>query len=183
MRTLRPRNLLRLAFGAAAVCGASLATPLGAGAHLQAVRSIELALEAPARVATAAFGPVGEKDWAPEWSPRFAYPSEPQDVEGAVFETGADADPAIWTLQTFDVAGGVVRYVVVEPGKTVTTIAIVVKPVSPHTSTATVTYAETGLGDAGDTHVEHFAAHFAAQRSHWEAALNAYFERARGAGR
>jgi len=143
------------------------------GGRLHVERSFTITLNAGTEVATRAFGAVAEERWAPGFSPLFAYPNPPKDVEGAVFTLQVPRTQ-IWLLQTWDMVDHVVRYVAVDPGIKISVIVIRVTPFGTNQSRATVTYDRTSLSTAGDAEVAEFAKTFVNQASEWENAINAY---------
>jgi hypothetical protein len=143
-----------------------------------AVRTLVFQVAGPARAALALFDPIQESRWSPDWHPTFSDPARATEA-GSVFTTHAGAGTAIWLLDTYDRAAGQIRYVEVQPGRTLTRIAIVASPAGPERATVAVTYDRTSLSPQGDVDVLAFARHFASQRTHWELALNDAVRRSR----
>src|SRR5512146_3153269 len=92
--------------------------PATAPAVARETRTMQLALRAPADAAFPLFGPVREREWSPDWSPRFLWPPAPaQGPAGAVFTTGGDGGAAaLWVMTDYDPAARLVRYVILHPG-------------------------------------------------------------------
>jgi hypothetical protein len=134
-------------------------------------QTISLRIDAPAGTALAAFTPVAEARWNPGWVPIFSRPDHPND-QGSVFTTSAKSQQVIWLLERYDRSHGAICYLEVQPGRTLTRIAIVVKSLSTRRSLAMLTYDRTSLSVAGDGDVRRFVAHFSSQRAHWEHVLN-----------
>src|SRR5438093_8010024 len=122
----------------------------------------------------AAFGPVREAEWAPDWSPRFIHPVQGVQREGVVFTTSpGDGRDRLWLLTTYDVRNGRVEYVVVTPAFTANEIKIRVIPDREKHCKATITYRRSALTPEGNEEVVKLNAHWAEeQRIHWEQAIN-----------
>jgi len=75
--------------------------PAVTAAHERARRSITIMLEASVAPAMAAFGPIAEQEWSPEWRPVFVYPKPAAEISGAIFTVGRP--PQYWLLRTWDV--------------------------------------------------------------------------------
>jgi hypothetical protein len=151
----------------------------GASAPLRASAAIELHLNAPAAVAFPLFGPVRESEWAPTWTPKWIYPSEPrQSSEGAVFTTASPAGVSTWIMTVYDSEKRDVEYVHLIPGRRVTEISIIVHPAGPAASIACVSYRVTALSREDAAFVAHFAKEFPNEAPHWENAVNAAISRA-----
>ena len=109
---------------------------------------LHLHFAAPREVTTAAFGPVAESTWEPEFRPHFIAPEAPAQVPGAVFTTG---DGKVWLLHDYDPAAGLVQYVIVDPASQVVTLTIRVAAALAG-SDVTMTYNVVPMGDAGSAH-------------------------------
>ena len=142
--------------------------------QVQIDRSFTLSLNAPPDVAIKAFGAVAEQGWDPDWHPRFIFPQEPEDREGAVFNVGDEAHPQTWLYATWDMHDRVVRYVAFDPGEKISVITITVSPDGAGHSLANVHYQRTGLSLDGDTQIQRWADHFVDERPHWQSAINRY---------
>ena len=152
---------------------AVLAGEAGTAAE-QRTQSFTIRLNGSVADVTPLFGPVREAEWAPHWSPRFIYPAEAVQREGAVFTTttahGADR---FWLLTTYDVANGRVDYVVMAPAVIANEIKIRVVPDGEQRCKATITYRRSALTLEGNEEVAKLDAHWAEeQRVHWEMAIN-----------
>jgi hypothetical protein len=117
----------------------------------------------------AAFGPLAEAQWSPDFRPDFVFPQPPLDVAGAVFRT---PDGKVWLLHDFDTAGGFVQYVISGPSEMVT-LSIHATPEAPGT-TVTMTYDITALDDRGAAHLAKVRAHAAAMSAGMQDAIGAY---------
>jgi hypothetical protein len=76
----------------------------GTGLH-HVVNSFEFEIDAPLARAAPLFGPEGERKWAGKtWDPKFIYPTQPRDVEGAVFTVKQAGRNPLWINTVFDLA-------------------------------------------------------------------------------
>jgi hypothetical protein len=158
----------------------SLASPHAAmePERATASRSFTISLHAPVDAALAAFGPTQESKWAPDWAPRFITVSGPvDDPDFAVFETGSEEHPTLWTLTQHDRQRHHIQYVSVQADALHTVIDVDCATIGPGLTRATVTYRRTALRTVHNPAVEHFAEHFASQADHWQDAINRYLER------
>ena len=168
------RVYLAISTWGCAVIHAVLTREAGTAAPAQRTQSFTIRLNGSVADVTPLFGPVREAEWAPHWSPRFIYPAEAVQREGAVFATttahGADR---FWLLTTYDVANGRVDYVVMAPAFTANEIKIRVVPDGEQRCKATITYRRSALAPEGNEEVAKLDAHWAEeQRIHWEKAIN-----------
>ena len=157
-----------------AMTGSIKATLAGVSDLKHGEQSFTIRLNGSVAEVTPLFGPVREAEWAPGWTPEFAYPPNGNQAEGAVFTTKGDSDEKrIWLLTTYNEQRGQVVYVVVAPGASVSEIKIVVSPGGPNNARATVTYRRTALTAKGNPEVEKLNQGWAEQqRNHWESAIN-----------
>jgi hypothetical protein len=147
----------------------------------QRTQSFTFDLPAPVEAATPLFGPVREREWSPEWAPRFLHPSEPVQRAGAVFTTAGQGGTRLWVLTTYDPAAGHVAYVVNDPDFLLTEIEISVTPNGPRASRATVTYRRSALTGRANDQVEALTPAWAAEQArHWGAAIAAALKRSGG---
>jgi hypothetical protein len=97
---------------------------------------------------TAAFGPLAEAAWSPEFRPDFVFPQPAAGVAGAVFRT---PDGKIWLLHDFDTAAGFVQYVIAGTSELVT---LSIHATADASGTAvTMTYDITALDERGAMHL------------------------------
>jgi hypothetical protein len=147
----------------------------------QRTQSFTLALDAPVAEALPLFGPVRESEWSPDWAPHFLHPPEGAQREGVVFTAahGASRRPGLWVLTEYDPAAGRIAYVVTEPDFMITEIKVQIVP-SGAGCRATVTYRRSALDVSANAGVDALTPHWAAaQRAHWEAAINASLRKRR----
>lgn len=128
---------------------------------------------------TPLFGPVREREWAPDWAPHFIYPAQGGQEEGAVFTTtSANGQERLWLLTTYNVEHGEVEYVVITPGFTANQIKIQIAPDGEKQSKATITYRHSALAPEGNEEVRKLSPDWAAhQRVHWESAINSVLKK------
>jgi hypothetical protein len=140
----------------------------------QRTQSFTIELNGSVAEVTPLFGPVREAEWAPDWSPRFIYPPQGSQREGAVFSTtSGHGKDRVWLLTTYDVSGGRVEYVVMTPASTANEIKIRVTPDGDRRCKATVMYRRSALTPEANDDVAKLDANWAEeQRSHWQTAIN-----------
>lgn len=161
---MRPLAALALTLLCGSAPGAS-----DADAARHAVVDVTMHLTAAPERATAAFGPLAEAAWAPEFRPRFVYPVPGAHVAGAVFRT---PDGRVWLLHDFDPAAGLVQYVISGPSDSVTlTIRVSADGTG---SNATMHYDMVALDDAGAAHHARMRQHYREIGEETAAAVNAY---------
>jgi len=172
---------LLLAFGARC---AWHGTPREA-ARLHAERSFTIRLDAPPAVVFPLFGPVAEREWSPEWSPRMLFPSDGSEpARGAVFSTSDEHGEQTWVLTAYDRQRGEIGYCIFAPGLVVSEIEIHLHQESKAQTSAEVLYRHTALSAHGELLVPRLAEHHAAMGPHWERAINeALQKRTENAGR
>ncbi len=146
----------------------------GTAAVEQRTQSFTIGLNGSVADVTPLFGPVREAEWAPDWSPRFIYPAQGVQREGAMFiTTTGDGKERLWLLTTYDVKKGRVEYVVLIPGFAANEIKIRVVPDGEQHCKATITYRRSALAPEANEEVAKLDAHWAEeQRIHWETAIN-----------
>ena len=142
-------------------------------ARLHAERSFVVHVDAPFDQAVPLFGPIGEREWAPDWSPHMIFPTDGSfPARGSVFTTGGKHGDEIWVLTGYDTQNGLVSYLVVLPGYLVTQIEIRLQGQGEKRTVAEVTYRRTALSAAGDHMVTHFVDNVSGHAAHWEHAIN-----------
>jgi hypothetical protein len=116
------------------------------------------------------FTPVGERDWAHGWHPRFPV-AAPDDAEpGTVFETRAHGQHTIW-LVTSREPGRRICYARVTPGGLAGTVTVTVSPAGGH-SEVEVTYQLTALTTAAEGSLREFAQGYPAYLRSWQDAIS-----------
>jgi len=146
--------------------------PAGQGAGRRTEVSITLDFDAPLTRVMPLFGMFEEKRWDSSWMPRAVRPDEEgQQRPGVVFTTGEGAHAAVWVLTDYDIASGLIRYVVMRDSA-LTELRIQGNASGADRTRVTVTYRITALSDEGAAYVEHFESDFPHQGPHWQAAVS-----------
>jgi hypothetical protein len=148
-----------------------------------AERSFVIRLEAPLAQVFPLFGPAGEREWSPQWSPQMIFPSggsEP--ARGAVFSTPDEHGELTWVLTVYDRERGEIGYCIFLPGLAVSEITIRLRKEGEAATSAEVSYRHTALSAQGDHVVARLAEHHAAQGPHWEHAINEVLRKRREHG-
>ena len=149
--------------------------------RLHAERGFVIQLDAPLDQAVPLFGPVGEREWAPDWAPHMIYPADGSfPPKGSVFTSSGKHGEEIWILTAYDAQDGLISYLVILPGYLVTEIEIHVKKQGEKRSSAEVTYRKTALSEGGDDMVASFSQDAGSHAAHWEHAINEALRKRRG---
>jgi hypothetical protein len=138
-----------------------------------AERSFVIHLQARPEEVFPLFGPVAEREWSPQWSPRMIFPSDGSaPLAGTVFSTSDEHGDQTWVLTAYDPQQGRVSYCIFSPGLVVSEIDIQVQRTGEAQSSAEVRYRHTALSSDGDHLVARMAERHAAMGPHWEHAIN-----------
>ena len=133
----------------------------------------ECCVDAPLDSAWPLFGASRERDWAPDWHPRFVWPPVAHDQQGMVFEIADGDETAIWVNTSLDSGANRIQYVYVIPNIVVTVITLKLTQSGPSTRVA-VTYDRTALAEAANERVRHLAARDKKAGREWSAQINQY---------
>jgi hypothetical protein len=117
------------------------------------------------------FTPLGERDWAPGWAPRFPVPAIDDREPGTVFETQAHDRLATWVVVE-RTSGRSITYARVVPHQDAGIVTVTLDGAGGE-STVTVTYALTALSEAGTAHLRAFARGYPAYLASWQDAIDA----------
>lgn len=147
------------------------ARPAHERAHSE--RSFEFLAEAPLSEVAPLFGAHKERVWAPQWDPRFIWPTPAEDRAGMVFTVSGSHGTAIWINTCFDLQNGRVQYAYVLENAMTTLITLSLTPRGKHTHVA-VSYERTALQSRADAWVAHLADQDARAGVEWSAQINAY---------
>jgi len=120
-------------------------------------------LPAPPEKAFHYFTPLGEKEWAPGWDPRF--PAEDE----TVFET-SHGHATTWVIVD-NSPGERIRYARVAHGMTAGTVDVTLAENAGGASEVTVTYELTALSAQGGEHLARFAGGYDAYLRSWREAI------------
>ncbi len=135
--------------------------------------SFVIHLQAPPAEVFPLFGPLVEREWSPQWSPRMIFPSDSSmPVAGAVFSAADEHGGQTWVLTAYDPQQGHIRYCIFLPGLVVTEIDIHLRKFGAAQTSAEVLYRHTALSAEGDRLVTRIGKHHAAMGPHWEHAIN-----------
>ncbi len=126
------------------------------------------------------FGALAERQWAPDWNPRFVYPTPAHDQPGMVFQVEHGQMTSTWVNTAFDLATGHIQYVYVLNDAMVTLIDIHLTRESARKTGVSVVYERTALIAEANEHVEHFAKGDRKAQGEWEEQINGYLENVRG---
>ncbi len=141
--------------------------------HRQIERKMTLSLEGSADEAFPLFGALREREWAPEWEPRFVAPDDGAScVPGTVFVVAGPPDK-VWVMTVYDTARRQVRYVMVQPEIVTSEVGVDVTPSGPRSCTAVVAYRRTALSDAGEAALDEFVREWPSWAGEWQSAVNA----------
>ncbi|HEX4749707.1 MAG TPA: hypothetical protein VH302_09215 [Bryobacteraceae bacterium] len=124
----------------------------------------------PYAQAFALFGAWKERDWDPDWRPRFVHPEPARDQEGAVFVV----DNRVWINTCFDVRTGHVQYAHVRDKSLVTRIDICLGESIRGETAVTVVYERTALDETAAAEIAEFARTDPQQGREWERLIEAY---------
>jgi hypothetical protein len=102
------------------------------------------------------FTPEGERLWIADWNPRYFHPANGETLEGMVFTTGEGEELTYWTVVDFDLPGLRARYARVMPGSRSTIVEINCYEDGEAQCQVEVTYALTGLSNAGNDLIDAF---------------------------
>lgn len=139
----------------------SAATP-----RVHTTETFQFSIAAPLAVAFPLFGANRERLWAPDWTPSFVWPAEPEDRPGMVFEIAEGEHAAVWVNTDFDQAAGRVQYVYVIPGIMTTLITLRLRE-RGKTTDVQVRYERTSLSQSADERVRERARHDAQAGPEW----------------
>ena len=113
----------------------------------------------------------GEELWAPGWEP-FILNGDGYE-EGTVWVTRGHGHTAYWYVANYDTNKRHARYVRVTPGANTGTVEVQVASNGSDGSTVNVTYALTGLSDAGNKNIEEMLGEsaYSEMMEHWRGAI------------
>lgn len=118
--------------------------------------------------------PVREADWIEGWNPVVVFSESGLAEADCVFITGNGADTAHWYVTRHEPDAGLVEMIRTTPAVTACRLTIRLEP-APGGTHATVTYAHTSLGEAGDRFLAAFTEEaFEDSMRRWEARMNHY---------
>lgn len=140
--------------------------------------SHRIALPLPAAEALELFTPEGERLWIAEWNPRYFHPANGETMEGMIFVTGEGDELTHWTMTDFDIVGHRVRYCRVTAGSRSTIVEVRCIPDGEQQCHALVTYALTGLSEAGNAAIDAYVGDaYVTMIEDWRRKILAHLER------
>lgn len=118
--------------------------------------------------------PVREADWIDGWEPLVVFSQSGVAEPDCVFLTRADPGEAIWYVTRHEPDEGVLEMIKVTPSVTACRLTVRLGPAGGG-SQATITYAHTSLGPAGDAFVASFTDdYYQRVMRDWETRINHY---------
>jgi hypothetical protein len=118
--------------------------------------------------------PVREADWIEGWDPLAVFSQSGVAEADCVFITEESPDNAIWYITRHEPASALVEMIKITPAVTACKLTIRLRR-TENGSEASVTYAHTSLGPAGDAFIDSFTdAHYRQFMRDWEARINHY---------
>ena len=118
--------------------------------------------------------PVREAEWIDGWDPDVVWSESGVAEPDCIFLTGAGADDAIWYITRHEPGDGFVEMIKITPSVTACRLSIRLRA-RDSGAEATITYAHTSLGPAGDTFVAAFTEeHYQQFMRDWETRINYY---------
>lgn len=143
-------------------------------------RSRLLSLNARSDLVFSLFDPIGEKKWAENWNPTFAFP-EFAVRQGSVFTTrDREGTETIWIITKLDKKSRSIVYTAATPSLKVSVIEINCQPDGTNRTKTRVTYTITALSEKGKEYVASMTRqHYQAWMTDWERAINYYLQFAR----
>jgi len=142
--------------------------------------SFDLVVHLPYGQAAVLFGPEGERAWAGKhWDPKFIYPQQPRDIEGAVFTVRHGQYDAVWVTSLADLEARHFQYVYFMPELMVTVIDVRFKPVDAGTTQVNVVYTRTAIAPEGNEHVQAMSEGDKTAGKDWQQAIDEYLARSK----
>lgn len=124
------------------------------------------------------FTPEGERLWIADWRPRYLHPANGEALEGMVFATGESDELTYWTMLDFDLSRHRIRYCRLTPGSRSVIVEVVCIPRGGGECDVEVSYALTGLSDAGNAFIARFVGDaYATMMDDWRDRIVAHLKR------
>lgn len=121
--------------------------------------------------------PVKEMEWCEYWSPQVVYSNSGLVEEDCIFIEPNDDTDIIWIVTEYNVEAGHVEMIYYEPGIAITKMEIQTQPTTKKTTSATVTYTKTSIGDKGDKVLKGLSQEkYNTMMMAWEKAMNYYLK-------
>jgi hypothetical protein len=122
--------------------------------------------------------PVREEEWVPEWRYHLIYSQSGIAEKDCVFTTPAETGQEIvWIVTEWDPVALRLGYTWMNPGLMTARLAISLAPAGHQKTETEITYAYTGLSDAGNLLVATYDSNWFHQKmKQWEQAINHFLE-------
>ncbi|KLD66155.1 hypothetical protein [Dyella japonica] len=163
--------------GAHGLHGALHAPSSTGAAQMYAERDFEFDLPGTVAALTPYFGPVKEREWAPDWSPEFIRPTGGGQEVGAVFQTKSPWGTATWVMDHYAPVQGKVGYLIFIPETGVSRYDISLSQKDPATVHVHVWCSRTPLKSANPRYLAEFEQFFTAQGPEWRDAITGMLAR------
>ena len=122
------------------------------------------------------FSPLGEKLWAPGWSPEMLHPPGASWERGLVFRTRAERGDVVWIVAALDRAAHHVEYHRVDPNRHVARVSVRCAALGPAGTEVHVSYAYVGLSEDGNAELAGMtAASYDETMQQWRRWIEEYF--------
>jgi hypothetical protein len=127
------------------------------------------------------FGPIRERDWAPDWDPNILFCEAENIEENMIFQTHPhfedEIQPYTWTVSRFEPATGFIKYTIFAEDR-LWWITIQCKEISSgQQCEAAICYTYIGFNENGNRRNEMaLAAMYEYQLKDWERAINHYLD-------
>jgi len=140
-------------------------------AHMYAEREFDFDLPGTVAALTPYFGPLKEREWAPDWRPEFVRPDGGGQEAGAVFQTKSEWGSATWVMDHYEPKQGKVGYLIFIPETGVSRYDISLSQKDPATVRVHVWCSRTALKNGDATYLAKFEQFFTAQGPEWQQAI------------
>jgi hypothetical protein len=157
--------------GAHGIHGALNPSSNAGAAPMYAEREFDFDLPGTVAALTPYFGPVKEREWAPDWSPEFVRPHGGGQEVGAVFQTKSQWGAATWVMDRYEPGQGRVGYLIFIPETGVSRYDISLSQKDPTTVHVHVWCSRTPLKSADASYLAEFEQFFTAQGPQWRDAI------------
>ena len=157
--------------GAHGMHGALHPSASAGAAHMYAEREFDFDLPGTVSALAPYFGPVKEREWAPDWSPAFIHPAGGGQEVGAVFQTKSAWGAATWVMDRYQPEQGKVGYLIFIPETGVSRYDISLSQKNPATVHVHVWCSRTPLKNADARYLAEFEQFFTAQGPEWRDAI------------
>lgn len=118
--------------------------------------------------------PVREAAWLDGWTYSMVWSASGVAEEGVVFTTPQDGEPdTVWVFTRHDPVGREIDFARFTPGSRICAVRLRVASAGPETSHVDISYAYTGLSDAGNAWIDAYTdREFLEMARRWERSMN-----------